>query len=65
MPLRDGSLDALRDPHHWTYKVPGVLVWALLLVTLVGAVEVPQLALAGIRLLGLYVLFRVMLSVVY
>ena len=65
MPLRDGSLDALRDPHHWTYKIPGLLVWALLLVTLVGAVEAPQLALAGIRLLGLYVLFRVMLSVVY
>lgn len=65
LPLRDGSLDALRDPHHWTYKVPGLLVWALLLITLLGAVQAPQLALAGIRLLGLYVLFRVMLSVIY
>ena len=40
-----------------------MLVWALLIVTMLGAVEAPQMAFGGIRLLGLYVLFRVMLSV--
>lgn len=60
-----GSLDALRTPHHWTYKVPGMLVWLLLGVTLVAVVEAPALALAGMRLLGLYVLFRVFLSVFF
>ena len=65
IPSRSSSLDALREPHHWTYKVPGLLVWTLLIVTLLVAVEAPQWALAGIRLLGLYVLFRVMLSVIY
>ena len=59
------SLDALRDPHHWTYKVPGVMVWSCLIFTLLAAVEAPQWALAGIRLLGLYVLFRVLLSAIY
>lgn len=61
----NGSLDAVRDPHHWTYKAPGLLVWATLLLTLLVALDEPRLALAGIRLLGLYVLFRVLLSVVY
>ena len=51
-----GSLDALRDPHHWTYKVPGVMVWSSLIFTLLAAVEAPQWALAGIRLLGLHYL---------
>jgi cellulose synthase/poly-beta-1,6-N-acetylglucosamine synthase-like glycosyltransferase len=62
---RTGALDALRDPHHWTYKVPGLLVWSLLIGTLLVAMDAPQSALAGIRLLGLYVLFRVMLSAIY
>jgi cellulose synthase/poly-beta-1,6-N-acetylglucosamine synthase-like glycosyltransferase len=61
----DGSLDAVRNPHHWSYKLPGLLVWSILGFTLLAAVEAPQWALAGIRLLGLYVLFRVMLSVIY
>jgi cellulose synthase/poly-beta-1,6-N-acetylglucosamine synthase-like glycosyltransferase len=62
---RDGTLDALRDPHHWSYKVPGLLVWSLLASTLLVAIEAPHWALAGIRLLGLYVLFRVMLNAIY
>lgn len=61
----DGSLDALRDPQHWTYKAPGLLVWAGLILTLLAAVGAPQWALAAIRLLGLYVLFRVLLNAVY
>jgi hypothetical protein len=62
---RNGSLDALRDPHHWTYKIPGLLIWTLLTVTLLVAIDAPRSALAGIRLLAFYVLFRVMLSVIY
>lgn len=61
----DGSLDAVRDPYHWSYKLPGLMVWSILTFTLLAAVEATQWALAGIRLLGLYVLFRVMLSVIY
>lgn len=59
------SLDAIRDPHHWTYKVPGTIVWAILIFALAMAVEAPGLALAGIRLLGLYVLLRVLLGVIF
>lgn len=62
---RNGSLDALRDSRHWTYKIPGLLVWSLLIITLLVAIDTPQWALAGIRLLALYVLFRVMLSVIF
>lgn len=41
------------------------MVWSLLGSTFLVAVDQPQWALAGIRLLGLYVLFRVLLSVIF
>jgi cellulose synthase/poly-beta-1,6-N-acetylglucosamine synthase-like glycosyltransferase len=60
-----GPLDAVREPHHWTYKIPGSLVWLMLLCTMLALTEAPALALAGIRVLGLYVLFRVLVSVFF
>lgn len=62
---REGPLDAVREPHHWTYKIPGLLVWLVLIGTMVALVEAPELALALTRLLGLYVLFRVLISVFF
>lgn len=55
----------LRNPHHWTYKVPGVIVWSVLGLTCLLATDAPALALSLTRLLGLYVLFRVLVGMFF
>lgn len=57
--------DAIRDPHHWSYKVPGLLAWGLIIVVAYAMIESSATALAWMRLLGLYVLLRVFLALVF
>lgn len=59
------SLDANDDPHHWTYKAPGLVAWSLIFGIGYTLTEYPTVALFTVRLLGVYVLLRVMVAVVF
>jgi hypothetical protein len=59
------SLDAERDLHHWTYKVPGLIVWFLVLGTVAAYWVDPELGLAVVRLVGLYLLCRILVTTAF
>jgi cellulose synthase/poly-beta-1,6-N-acetylglucosamine synthase-like glycosyltransferase len=59
------TLDAERDLQHWSYKVPGLVVWLLVLGTAAAYVVDPALGLAVVRLLGLYLLCRILLTTAF
>ena len=58
-------LDAITDPHHWSYKVAGALVLACLLAFLTVAVYDSGNVFWVTQVLGLYLLFRFLLVVAF
>ena len=59
------KLDAITDPHHWTYKVPGILVLAAsIFFAAIGAYS-PRSVFWVVQLLGLYLLLRFLLVVMF
>jgi cellulose synthase/poly-beta-1,6-N-acetylglucosamine synthase-like glycosyltransferase len=59
------KLDAVTDPHHWTYKVPGILVLAAALSFAAIGIYDPDNVFWIVQLLGLYLLLRFFLIVVF
>ena len=59
------KLDAVTDPHHWTYKVPGILVLAAALSFAAIGIYDPDNVFWIVQLLGLYLLLRFLLVVVF
>lgn len=59
------SLDAERDLNHWSYKVPGLIVWSLVLGTVAAYAVDPGLGLSVVRLLGLYLLCRILVTTAF
>ena len=59
------QFDAIRDLHHWSYKAPGLLAWIVILSIAYTMVEFPAVALAWVRLLGLYVVLRVFIALIF
>ncbi len=57
--------DAISDLHHWSYKVPGLLAWGVIGAVAYAMVEHPVAALAWVRLLGLYVVLRVFVALLF
>ena len=59
------SLDAVRDLRHFGYKVPGMSTWLVFVVLVVGAVIIPNIALVVLQLIGLYLMLRIALVVIF
>ncbi|MGE5602161.1 MAG: hypothetical protein ACM30E_03870, partial [Nitrososphaerales archaeon] len=59
------KLDAITDPHHWTYKVPGILVLLACLAFAVIGLYDPGNVFWVVQLLGLYLLLRFLLVVLF
>ncbi len=62
---RHAKLDAVTDPHHWTYKVPGVLTLLACLIFAAVGIYDPDNVFWVVQVLGLYLLFRFLLVVVF
>jgi hypothetical protein len=57
--------DANKDPKHWSYKVPGLIAWGLILFCILGVFLFPLLFLNVSRVIAFYMLLRVIWIVVF
>jgi cellulose synthase/poly-beta-1,6-N-acetylglucosamine synthase-like glycosyltransferase len=62
---RQLRLDAIADPHHWSYKVAGTLVLAALVAFVAVAIYDPGNVFWVVQVLGLYLLLRFLMVVVF
>ena len=58
-PRLQKNLDAIRNLNHWTYRVPGLTSWTIILGFLGMIIWAPNIALEIARLVGFYTLFRI------
>ncbi len=58
-------LDAVTDPRHWTYKVPGLLVLAAFLIFAAIGIYDPENVFWVVQVLGLYLLMRFLIVVLF
>jgi cellulose synthase/poly-beta-1,6-N-acetylglucosamine synthase-like glycosyltransferase len=59
------GLDAVRELHHPSYKIVGLLAWLTMGLSLVGAVASPRFFLMGARLFAFYLLARLTINVFF
>lgn len=58
-------LNAIRDPRHPSYKVPGLHAWLIIGLSVIGAMAFPRAFLAGARLLAFYLLARLIAAATF
>jgi cellulose synthase/poly-beta-1,6-N-acetylglucosamine synthase-like glycosyltransferase len=58
-------LDATPAPHHWSYRVVGLLAWSILGLSILGASVYPRLFLTIARLFAFFLLARLVLTVAF
>ena len=59
------SLDLVSDLRHFGYKIPGMSTWLVFVILVVGAVLIPNAALVVLQLIGLYLMLRIALVVIF
>jgi hypothetical protein len=59
------SLDAVRDLRHFGYKIPGMSTWLVFFVLVAAAVFAPNAALIVLQLIGLYLMLRIGMVVIF
>lgn len=59
------SLDAEKDINHWTFRVPGLIVWTVILGFIFLMVRFPNAALEFARVVGFYGLLRLVWYVIF
>lgn len=60
------QLNANPDPHHWSYKILGLISWLAFLFCIVGMITGPRTVLDVARVFAFYTLFRfIMVAVFY
>lgn len=59
------KLDAITDPHHWTYKIAGILVLAAFLAFAAVGIYDPDNVFWVVQVLGLYLLLRFLMVVLF
>lgn len=59
------SLDAVRGLRHFGYKVPGLFTWLIFVALAVGAVLIPNMVLVVLQLIGLYLMLRIALVIIF
>ena len=59
------ALDANRNIGHASYKVIGILAWAILAASIVGAATAPRQFLIGVRLFAFYLLARLIINTAF
>ena len=59
------SLDAVRDLRHFGYKIPGMSTWLVFSVLVIAAVRIPNAALMVLQLIGLYLMIRIGMVIVF
>ena len=69
-PANNGSrdttaLDVVSDLRHFGYKIPGMSTWLVFVMLVIGAVLIPNLALLVLQLIGLYLMLRIALVVIF
>lgn len=57
--------DAIPSPHHFSYKIPGLLAWLTLGLSVVGSLAFPRAFLAYARLFASYLLVRLAANVLF
>lgn len=59
------KLDAIADPRHWTYKIPGSLVLAVFLAFVIVSLYDPDSVFWVVQVLGFYLLLRFLMIVLF
>ena len=59
------SLDVVSDLRHFGYKIPGMSTWLVFVILVIGAVLIPNAALVVLQLIGLYLMLRIALVVIF
>lgn len=59
------SLDIIRDINHFSFKIPGIIVWSFWLFAIVGCFLYPRLILWAARLLALYTVLKLIFNAIF
>ena len=59
------DLDVVQNPHDFTYKVPGLVTWIILGLSVIGAWAFPRVVVVAATIMALYMLFRFVLVLVF
>jgi cellulose synthase/poly-beta-1,6-N-acetylglucosamine synthase-like glycosyltransferase len=55
------DLDIVQDPHDLSYKIPGLVTWTTLALSVIGAWLFPRVVLAAATVVALYMLVRILI----
>ncbi len=58
-------LNTLKDPGHFTYKVPGLLAWLALGIAILGAVLAPRVLVIAAQVAGVYMILRLLVIIIF
>lgn len=64
MPIKK-SLDVIRNINHFSFKVPGLIVWAFWIFAITGAIFFPRIILWAARILAFYTLIKLILNSIF
>lgn len=64
-PIAGHDLDVVHNPHDFTYKVPGLVTWLILGLSVIGAWAFPRAVLGVATAMAFYMLFRFVLVLVF
>lgn len=59
------SLDIIRNINHFSFKIPGIIVWGFWLFAIVGSFLFPRLILWAARLLAFYTLLKLIFNAIF
>lgn len=57
-PVAQHDLDIVQNPHDFSYKIPGLVAWIILGLSLIGAWAFPKVVLVAATVVALYMLLR-------
>ncbi len=58
-------LNIIKNPGHFTYKVPGLLAWLALGIAILGAVLAPRVLVIAAQVAGVYMILRLLAVIVF
>lgn len=59
------DLGIVTDPGHWTYKIPGVIAWSIVILSVVGIWAYPLVLLWLVKVFATYLLIRFVINVTF
>lgn len=58
-------LNIIKDPNHFTYKVPGLLAWLAIGIAVLGAVITPRALVIAAQVAGVYMILRILAIIIF